>query len=1648
MSSEDALYDDLTQSGLPEDTVADMLKAVRKRLIDVSGNNRLLNHRATTKTIRMLEPDLERIYSELIDRERAIPIASAPDENLLPSTRTPDLPEPCLICEIPEQKLEKRLKRIDSDSRMAIQETGLNLLYLAFGFLNWTDTKSGNSCAAPLLLVPVSVVRVPASARGKRLPFEIQYDGEDLDFNSCLAEKLRQFHIDLPMPEENDNGTGQLRPLAYFEEVEEAVEHMEGWSVSPDLVLGFFQFSKLRMYKDLSPDQWGPGGANILTHKLVTDALLGKDPTPGETIVPRDIDIERDSKAVRIPLVVDADSSQHKVLVDALDGQSLVVHGPPGTGKSQTITNLISAAMAQGKNVLFISEKMAALDVVYSNMEKIDLHHFCLVLHSARATKAIVHESIKERLALRPKPVGHIQAELNRLSDLRKKLHEYADAIRHRVMPLDETVYTILGKALNFRSGHEGIKTVPVPKAHELGKSALEHRTQALRDLQQTSSQFGFVHKGPWRGLIPIKREISLEMELLDALGVCEKLFVECADHFSGSLSCWARGEMLLEQLRNDCDTMADYILRCPAEYLNHGFCIGGNDNRDLLRDFVLKLDEFETKRALLHENVAGNWQHQLESSGTMSSNAKGSAATILADVKLQGVSAWRSCFQAMSEAAAATTDASKVLQPIASFVPLSSLLAVKQALRLSEYLTRMPKVSDLSKLVPSCDPRLGKMLSELQRQSDELASESDRLQAMFLFERLPSIDVLQTWIDDLLAPGNSMLSLFSKRAGNARSQCRRILKPKTRLAAKQLPIELEGLKRFMLAKAKFDCHPYAVLQFGSLFAGIDTPWQLLQEVQEWVSAVREILPEAVIDEKLLSLSQWPSTCQTEINDLRVAIANAEAAESELLRMAKTTSEDCESQLRILSESSLSDFQTVCLDLNQQLRSIANDADKLEASQNLSLKEWTTTAAAFAEAARMTNEIDAASQVKSILGDWFQGTSTKSEGITAVLVWHDAIGSLKLEPSAHALLQNWQPELYADILTRCEGVMACADTLTGTALPHLQELVEIDEEQFCEGPLRTCDFVSLLGAIQSCLADSDQLPGWIAYSRIRQETRGLDLFSLVEWAEKDESMFAILPEYFESCFYNTLAEQLINASPVLLCFVGLKQDGVRERFAQADRELKDLRRVEVAHSILSSHEVPDGNSRGLVSSYTDKGLIDREMEKEKRHIPIRALVRRAGNALQGLHPCFMMSPMSVAQFIAPNSLHFDLIVIDEASQLRPEDALGALARGSQVVIVGDPKQLPPTSFFDSYGGGDESEDENPIQDMESILDTFLNVIPSRMLNWHYRSQHHSLIRFSNARYYNNELIVFPSPHDQNGILGVKFRFVNGGQFGGKPGRNEVEAKTVAEAILKHAREHRGISLGVAAMSLRQREAIEDYLDVLYRDDPMAQEDVEAFNRSVPDPLFIKNLESVQGDERDVIFISCTYGPDMDSGRVFQRFGPINVKGGERRLNVLFSRSRKRMEIFSSMRSSDVVGGPQASQGARDLKAFLSYAETGNMPDEGTITDREPDSDFEVAVGKEIAKLGYELEYQLGVAGFFLDIAVRNPNRNSEFMLGIECDGATYHSSRSARDRDRLREEVIKSRGWRLHRIWSTDWFLRQPQELERLKLALESASIA
>ena len=507
----------------------------------------------------------------------------------------------------------------------------------------------------------------------------------------------------------------------------------------------------------------------------------------------------------------------------------------------------------------------------------------------------------------------------------------------------------------------------------------------------------------------------------------------------------------------------------------------------------------------------------------------------------------------------------------------------------------------------------------------------------------------------------------------------------------------------------------------------------------------------------------------------------------------------------------------------------------------------------------------------------------------------------------------------------------------------------------------------------------------------------------------------------------------------------------RHYLVNAFQDLEKVRVSDVQDAIRDAHlsQVPKGSAGAM-------GLIRGEIAKKRNHRPIRQLMTGAGEMIQRIKPVFLMSPISVAQFLPPGELEFDLLVIDEASQVKPEDALGSVARAKQIVVVGDQKQLPPTSFFDRLTDNEQHEEDEDLgvgvkaTEMESVLSLCeARGLNQSMLEWHYRSRDPSLIAVSNAEFYRNQLILPPCPTESDGSFGLKLVGVPGvystsTRGGGRPTTNRIEAESIANRLIELAEQRADFSVGVVTFSKTQADMVTEVLEMRRRENSV----LDAFLREdKAENVFVKNIENVQGDERDIILISIGYGPYEPNGKLpSMSFGPINSEGGERRLNVLFSRSRVACEVYCSFDPSDIDLSRTSKVGPSILKKFLEFAKTGELL-ETFASEGDADSPFEEDVANVIRGMGYEVDHQVGTAGFKIDLGVRNPVRYEHHMLAVECDGATYHSALWARERDRLRQGVLEGFGWKFHRIWSTDWFYRRDSEIQKLRTALEDARV-
>lgn len=661
------------------------------------------------------------------------------------------------------------------------------------------------------------------------------------------------------------------------------------------------------------------------------------------------------------------------------------------------------------------------------------------------------------------------------------------------------------------------------------------------------------------------------------------------------------------------------------------------------------------------------------------------------------------------------------------------------------------------------------------------------------------------------------------------------------------------------------------------------------------------------------------------------------------------------------------------------------------------------------------------------LGPLYEGGDTDWDTLTKAQHWVSQLHeheSTHTDPIITALLEDSLPEI--DSL---EAQTRRALTAYDDAAAFFEETMDVAELRITGVPLQQASFDELAATLRDLRSDVSALQSRVQFASQLDTVRETICGEYVDrFLEGDYDSDHLVPA-FEKRFYTEWLNS-VYAQTELGSFNADEMERYVEEFRQLDQEQQELAKIEVQHEVTKRR--PSLNLEHASSS--EQVLVRRETEKQRRHKPLRELFDEAGSFITQLTPCFMMSPLSVAQYLKTDSIEFDTVVFDEASQIMPQDAVSSLIRADQAIIAGDTKQLPPTSFFQS----DVETTEDVREDLDSILEETAAVLPEKNLRWHYRSRTEELIQFSNHHYYNNSLRTFPE-NNPDVETGVAFEHVEDGVYDrGASRQNEVEAQRVIDLIETHADDHSDKSLGVVAFSSAQEQAIRDALAERREDNPVL--DAFVSQDDVLDEFFIKNLEMVQGDERDRMIFSIGYGPAQD-GTISTNFGPINKSGGERRLNVAVTRAKEHITVVCSMLPGDIDLSGSNSIGAQHFKNYLEYARKGEQAlqrNDHVSNTKDFDSSFEEAVYDALEAEGHDVVTQVQSSSYSIDLAIKHPDQPGKFVLGIECDGAAYHSSKTARDRDRTRQMVLESLGWTIHRIWSPDWTSNNQREIEKI----------
>lgn len=1649
------------------DRLHNRLKYWQTQLLDTSKRNRLLYFKPSpTSTVKLTEPTLQAIYTHLVEKERPFQFYPLePEENLLDfdddETEVRELSFPPLRADevrsnLSDKRLWRTLYSLRLKSRSSLQEQGIVTLFLAFGFLEWTEAVSSSiRVRSPLILVPVELIQESSRDNYRLVLFE-----NEITINPTLLHILdTSFGLTLPeMPEPE-----ALQLDTYFQEVSRSIAHQTHWSVIQEVYLSLFAFHKLSMYKDLE-DNTERASAHPIVRALAGDpSRLPRTPEG----LPTAEELDRVLLPAETYQILDADSSQQEAIQAAKRGASFILQGPPGTGKSQTIANIIAERLAEHKTVLFVSEKMAALDVVYRRLADRGLGDFCLQAHSHKANKKEVIQQMgnalaPHRKAPRPEP------DFSEFMQMKKRLNAYVTALHAPRSPLKKTAYQAHGELARLQNA---------PDFHFDFEYVVTTTPGDLMRVNEVLSELAHVHDvivsytaHPWFGVhIPQYNPNQVKADIRAHFGALVSLLLEVEDTantLAGLCGIPAPTNLretdrlialatLLEHI--SCPPAAWFLPDAPARLIESA------------KQYQIRFDDYHQRCKVLQETYEPTL-FQLSQPDLilrMTEQPRSLLDRVIpnaqpaADVLIVLREALQSNLAHITQLLERLERSVPALANSSELEPPSNLQGIAQLCQAADLIARNPK--------PLPDWFAHTRLVSLKATAEEAgayyaAYREDNEQIKTRYQNtLFSLDI-SAMHSRFFGPYAGIMRLLNPGYYRDLKQLRAELKVAGKLsydeAARDLKIARQMLERKQWIETRTEEHSDT---FGRHYEGLDTHWIKTLEAVDTMRQLLECLgenriPEALKQRLIDSHVAFASVCEQR----SVVEAEMTQLEQELTTLQRTLS------LQGLPFTNKSVREADLHELRQWIEEIAASlTDFLSAwdtvggcrSNNASPRGCVADTIQDLKEAHALVQIKAdvhthAADLQAEFGHLFTGIDTQWKNVLTALNWtSQVLDWFGAEPPKAfvAVATGMRPG--AELVPPHRNTLRLLRQNVDGEAAFLHTLFSADllmeGKRFLEVPL-----ISARNWIQLRLDRLPELDKWMDFQRLRTECQQTGLATYLSVLYRFKPAIEQIKPAFYKRFWSLWLDSIYQADPALASFSGQRHEEHIARFRELDRDQMRIAQTRLRERLLQERPTVGNGSKPT----GEMSILRRETFKKTRHKPLRRLFHEIPNLLLALKPCLLMSPLSVSTFLDPRVIEFDTVIFDEASQICSEDAIGAIMRGKQVIVVGDRKQLPPSRFFTASIADDydteEEEEEAAAETYESILDECSTIgLPEWMLRWHYRSRCEALIAFSNHHLYEDKLVTFPGPHvpdAESADRCVEFIAVPDGVYirgkGQDAGTNRREARKVAELVIQHFQSRPDRSLGVIAFSERQQTAIDDELRRLRASHP---EYDPFFSDQSEEPFFLKNLENVQGDERDTILFSVGYGYDQN-GKLSMNFGPLNKEGGERRLNVAVTRAKYQVKLVCSIQPHDMDLTRTDKKGPALLKYYMEFAQRGpaSLAREIEVPiDPEFDSPFEAEVCHALEECGLTVHRQIGCAGYRIDLAIVDSAHPGRYLLGIECDGATYHSSKTARDRDRLRQQVLEEMGWRgrILRIWSSDWVQNRSAQIARVLDALQSA---
>ncbi|HKA95014.1 MAG TPA: DUF3320 domain-containing protein [Streptosporangiaceae bacterium] len=1542
----------------------------------------------------------------------AAPATPPPAADVLDTDKDPD-------------ELASALRALTRRSNQAYLDRGLRVLYLAFGTLTWTDEGRARY-TSPLLLAPARLV----NAGPRQLP-ALEPTGDDPLVNPALSLKLSRYGITLPSADDTDDADDlEENPLdRLLDAVRKAVAAQDGWRVGDGVVLSCFSFPTEAIYRDLLDHE-----DLVAAHPAVRAlAAGGRTAAGGPTAAGRGFvfdeiaEHEIDARAApeMTPVILDADSSQRVCIAAALAGRSFVMSGPPGTGKSQTIANIIGAALHAGKTVLFVSEKAAALDVVRDRLAGAGLGAYLLELHSHKATRREVAVSLGKALDTVPvAPAPMAPADVDAARQRREQLTAYADAVNRPRGPLGYSLYDILGVIASLGA---------VPAAPATGRARVADLTvEVYGEIRRIAAALA----AAWR---PAAQQGSFVWRGVTERGSLDVLLYGAASALEALAGMTRPNETLANVTGltrpSDADALAGllgHLLTWPLSLPDEWLTASTLDAVDAaVAQLTATLSEIAARedRATRAAGVGWSTIPQRDMLPAIDGEALAELTPTCADVG--GLTADQ--ITALSRALSA--DADMLAERLRTLSGLASRLSMRAPATFGE-------AADLLTIA-------------------QLAAEPDRPE--------------RGWLS---IPGHHA----AREAGHALYDALHVLaKAEADASAyytsEALHQDVDGLAyrfetehhRIGRLSSEYRADKKTVATFTKEGIDRDTALQHLALAVAWKRAAQALASAEASYAPLLG--RYYAGRTTDFDRLGRALAHAEDAvqrargqdlwkaadhiaadavpDPAIVGSAAEVRRDLSAWQADLTPAPMSAAQPEVLNgtvagavgwLRAHVGALraagafAHEVSEVVGRQSLTFGQARHLVALREAADSARQRLTAQHAVlRDVCGDLYAGAETDVAALREALDWARRLramiagGTAGLTPAHLKAAESAVPT--AQLAEAAEAWRQARDAVLAAFGPDRRAELAAELDDY-EG-------AALL--IEAMFDDTAGRNEWHAYQAARAALAAYGLDVAIDFCIAEQVEPAQVPRVIERAVLQEWVEHHLRADPALATARAADRDALVAEYQELDRALIAAAAGEIIRACNARRPRTDA---GEAAIHGETAIIRAEAERKRGHLPVRTLIERACHVCQAIKPCFMMSPLTVSQYLPPG-LDFDVVIFDEASQVNAADALNCIYRGSALILAGDHKQLPP-SDFSGDGAPDESRGEaaDP-PDRESILDLAgeSGAYRDLTLGTHYRSRHEALIAFSNAEFYEGRLVTFPSRHSDGPNAGVELFWVEGTYRRQTSRDNPDEAAHVAERVIHHYDTRPALSLGVVTASEAQADAI----DAAVSRARLHRPDLDKFFTS--DRLrgfFVKSIDAVQGDERDVVIFSIGYGPD-ENGQITMNFGPLSGRGGWRRLNVATTRARHRTEIVSSIQATDIPASVP-SKGLRYLRRYLDYAARGLealAPGSGG-----GESPFEDSVIKVIRSWGYSLTPRVGTAGYRIDIGIHYPSHPGVYALGVECDGYQYRSANAARDRDRLREQVLRDLGWNLHRIWGAAWHRDRDGEERRLMAAIEHAMAA